>query len=870
MSLSPRIRLRVLPSALPAPSGLSIGTVTSGTADAEITGDPPNQVLNLVLPPGPPNSLSIGTVTEGAAAASITGNAPTQVLNLTLPPGDAATIAIGNVDTVDNSEPATVTNVGTPEAAIFDFEIPAGPPGSVADGDKNEIIVTGGGTVWKQNRKGLQNPITPYDFAADPTAIGTGSDPDADTAALQAFLDYIALNPVSKADWSGSWEITEPLNIGVPDQVEVVTISAASPGVVTLVGHGKVDTEPVRFNTTGTLPSPLVAGTVYYVKSPAADTFNVAATPGGAAINTTGGSGTHYAVFPGSDSFTKEIVGELRVTPVFAMDQAITIWNCDHCHIGDIRIDGSVLSGGVGTYSLKGLGHGVVNRSSSRIHMGVIYADYCRGFAYTQTQRLGENDNTNTIDFVKAIHCGSGIQSAGHANNLTATFTGYTHPVTADNVTQRSQISGVSDFPPEYITHPVLGSSPPGGGHLFVVIGGIPYIVMAIDEGAGTIDVHPRIVPFATAGGTLDWMFGGGVNARGGDANNLMVHRIDAVSSAIALADNALYGANVWEIQSQGVGVIWSTGLPLQSSTMGGNVHSIYSESNNWFEVFQVSAQSAGNNFHTLFNHKTPLTLTKWKNLARSLKNADELPVLSLDRMPGIMFQRQGLWHYLENNANNADETFSGVTIDFSDWRTSHYKFPASARNVTITAAAAGLNAITGRQGKMVVIGGPGNGGSPTGTITFLPPGGATVNGGASAAFVHFIGAALFEVYHEVATNNYAVMQIGGIATEAFTALVDAATVAVDLRNARLFTLTIAGNRTMGAPSNLATAIGMPVEFVITNAAAHTLAWNAAYIWPAATAPTLTATAGRQDVFRGRVNAAGTAIRMEIGGQNYS
>ena len=40
-------------------------------------------------PAGPANSLSIGTVTSGTAAATITGTAPNQTLNLVLPPGAA-------------------------------------------------------------------------------------------------------------------------------------------------------------------------------------------------------------------------------------------------------------------------------------------------------------------------------------------------------------------------------------------------------------------------------------------------------------------------------------------------------------------------------------------------------------------------------------------------------------------------------------------------------------------------------------------------------------------------------------------------------------------------------------------------------------
>lgn len=74
-----------------------------------------------------------------------------------------------------------------------------------------------------------------------------------------------------------------------------VTLTIASPGVVTLTGHNLQIGQTVRLYTTGVLPTGFVAGTLYYVQSvPSVDTFTLAATSGGAAINTTGTqSGTH-------------------------------------------------------------------------------------------------------------------------------------------------------------------------------------------------------------------------------------------------------------------------------------------------------------------------------------------------------------------------------------------------------------------------------------------------------------------------------------------------------------------------------------------------------------------------------------------------
>ncbi len=74
------------------------------------------------------------------------------------------------------------------------------------------------------------------------------------------------------------------------------TITIASPGVVTAVAHGLVNGAQVIPTTTGALPTGLTAGTAYYVVNKATDTFQLSATVGGSAINTTGSqSGVHTA-----------------------------------------------------------------------------------------------------------------------------------------------------------------------------------------------------------------------------------------------------------------------------------------------------------------------------------------------------------------------------------------------------------------------------------------------------------------------------------------------------------------------------------------------------------------------------------------------
>ncbi len=70
------------------------------------------------------------------------------------------------------------------------------------------------------------------------------------------------------------------------------TMTSANPGVVTKNAHHLVAGDPVVFTTTGTLPTNIVPGTIYYVISAGltSNAFEVSATVGGAAIDTTAGA----------------------------------------------------------------------------------------------------------------------------------------------------------------------------------------------------------------------------------------------------------------------------------------------------------------------------------------------------------------------------------------------------------------------------------------------------------------------------------------------------------------------------------------------------------------------------------------------------
>jgi hypothetical protein len=118
-----------------------------------------------------------------------------------------------------------------------------------------------------------------------------------DNNANDANTPQIAMNAAGTAAaiWSQSVDSDVP-----PTEV---TISIASPAIVSWTAHGLANNREVVLETTGLLPAGLTAGKRYYVRDAAADSFELSATPGGASINTTDDpstssdnqSGTHTA-----------------------------------------------------------------------------------------------------------------------------------------------------------------------------------------------------------------------------------------------------------------------------------------------------------------------------------------------------------------------------------------------------------------------------------------------------------------------------------------------------------------------------------------------------------------------------------------------
>ena len=106
----------------------------------------------------------------------------------------------------------------------------------------------------------------------------------------------ITVSSFVDSKFNGNFTVTSS-SIG---KSSAVTVTSASPGVVTWTNHGLLANSPVYLTSSQTMPTGLTANSVYFVKTVLnSNTFTVSATLGGTAINTSStGTGSITAYYP--------------------------------------------------------------------------------------------------------------------------------------------------------------------------------------------------------------------------------------------------------------------------------------------------------------------------------------------------------------------------------------------------------------------------------------------------------------------------------------------------------------------------------------------------------------------------------------------
>ena len=158
------------------------------------------------------------------------------------------------------------------------------------------FAITGGGTIYAVYQVNVGEPyaIPAVGWGAGPWGGGTWGNGAASAAAIRIwnqnnFGQDLILGPRNAPlyYWNASIGYTP----------KTASISIASPCVVSFSGSLPNGTA-LTLQTTGALPTGLVIGVTYYVINSSGGTFNLAATPGGVAINTSGTQSGIQAISP--------------------------------------------------------------------------------------------------------------------------------------------------------------------------------------------------------------------------------------------------------------------------------------------------------------------------------------------------------------------------------------------------------------------------------------------------------------------------------------------------------------------------------------------------------------------------------------------
>jgi hypothetical protein len=215
----------------------------------------------------------------------------------------------------DNSSWTDLASGSTPSGTNVNFSVTSGITTTTAY-RYHRFVLNGNGT----NNTFVSQIILYETPPGNMTLVTTAQTADATVSNGRVLIEYDnTATPTLNTDITAE--------VSCKTNTATVTISNASPAVVSHTAHGLSAGDPVVFTTTGALPTGITAGTTYFVLSPLTNSYNVSATPGSAAINTSSaGSGMHTATYDiwTAASLSAVSTGQAGRKVAESVDQSVT------------------------------------------------------------------------------------------------------------------------------------------------------------------------------------------------------------------------------------------------------------------------------------------------------------------------------------------------------------------------------------------------------------------------------------------------------------------------------------------------------------------------------------------------------------------
>lgn len=432
---------------------------------------------------------------------------------------------------------------------------------------------------------------------------------------------------------------------------------------------------------------------------------------------------------------TLYINGDMELVALNAIETMLTLRNCGGTS-GALVWDGKVTCIGMGgtSYASRTCVRGVFASGVARAKFGGFRFRYFSQGGLEISSSVSSNNEAD-FGFVQAYNCGSGNASG----SLTANWSSPVNSGSSGSTSQRTVIN-VDVLPPTNVMSNVA-----------VLIGGKAYYVYNIDTINSKITVYPWVDSTLTSG-SLTYIFGGGVVMIGGDSGIMKFEGIDALNCGQCVRISSLYGPVIKAIVAQSCGAGIAVGETPSAAMVTASIDGYYCEGNT-IDLFRVSRGSNGVNIHSTYG----FDYSKIQETDAARLSTNDIFYGSSGSLLNYSILDRGNYFSYEKESNN----YNASTLSFDVNKPCvNIMYKRNSATINLVAFDVHKNRAFGYNSGSLTYIGTGAGYGPTGSFTFVPPSGTTVNGGSSAVFSTFTKPVTFNVFYDIAAANFIVSML--------------------------------------------------------------------------------------------------------------
>ena len=289
------------------------GSTESGVAATvsrpPISGDG-SSIDSTILGITPAESVAgVDNVTDIAVAED--GARYVQAPTITVAGPTARVLATANVSLANDTFTITNHNMRTGTKLTYDSQGGtnlAQNSGNIADSTALFVIRVDADTIKLASNLTNAQAGTALDMTGGSSNVGNNSQTlTGDTAAATATVSGGVVTGITVTDVGSDYQSTPSVTVEVPKMTIPTSAVNASSNVITFAGHGLSDTDQITYNQVGggTLMTNVTNGQTVFVRDKTDDTFKIAATSGGTAINIgTGHNAQTFTIVTGATQST--------------------------------------------------------------------------------------------------------------------------------------------------------------------------------------------------------------------------------------------------------------------------------------------------------------------------------------------------------------------------------------------------------------------------------------------------------------------------------------------------------------------------------------------------------------------------------------